>query len=55
DPLFVYLKSKLGSIFGSKIKWNFNKFVVDKNGKPVKRFSPFTKPEKMESFLEKIL
>ncbi len=55
DPLFIYLKSKLGSIFGSKIKWNFNKFVIDKNGKPVKRFSPFTKPEKMESFLEKIL
>ena len=45
DPLFVYLKSELGSIFGSKIKWNFNKFVIDKNGKPVK----------MESFLEKIL
>ncbi|MEZ7874009.1 MAG: glutathione peroxidase [Bacteroidales bacterium] len=54
-PLFVYLKFKLGSIFGSKIKWNFNKFVIDKNGKPVKRFAPFTKPEKMESFLEKIL
>lgn len=54
-PLFVYLKSKLGSIFGCKIKWNFNKFVIDKNGKPVKRFAPFTKPEKMESFLEKIL
>lgn len=54
-PLFVYLKSKLGGIFGSSIKWNFTKFIIDKNGNPVKRFSPYTKPEKMESFLKKIL
>jgi glutathione peroxidase len=49
------LKSKLGGIFGSNIKWNFTKFVIDKNGKPVKRFAPTTKPEKMESYLQKIL
>jgi len=54
-PLFVYLKSKLGGIFGSSIKWNFTKFIIDKNGNPVKRFSPYTKPEKMESFLKNIL
>jgi len=54
-PIFKYLKSELGGLFGSKIKWNFTKFVIDKNGRPVKRFSPMTKPEKMETFLTKIL
>jgi len=54
-PVFKYLKSKLGGILGSNIKWNFTKFVIDKNGKPVKRFAPTTKPEKMESYLRKIL
>lgn len=54
-PVFNYLKSKLGGILGSDIKWNFTKFVIDKNGKPVKRFAPMTKPEKMESYLQKIL
>ncbi len=54
-PIFKYLKSELGGLFGSRIKWNFTKFVIDKNGKPVKRFSPITKPEKMEKFLKKIM
>lgn len=54
-PVFKYLKSKLGGIFGSSIKWNFTKFVIDKNGKPVKRFAPMTKPEKMEKYLQTIL
>ncbi|MDO3695043.1 glutathione peroxidase [Wenyingzhuangia sp. chi5] len=54
-PIFKFLKSKLGGCFGSKIKWNFTKFIVDKNGKPVKRFAPITKPEKMEKLITKIL
>ena len=55
-PLFKYLKSKLSSwLFGSAIKWNFTKFVIDKNGKPVKRFAPTTKPEKMEAYVKEIL
>ena len=55
-PLFKYLKKELsGGIFGSKIKWNFTKFVIDKNGNPVKRFAPTTKPEKMEKFIKKTL
>ncbi len=48
-PLFKFLKSKLsGGLFGNKIKWNFTKFVLDKEGNPVKRFAPTTTPEKME-------
>ena len=54
-PLFVFLKAELGGFFGSDIKWNFTKFVVDKNGKPVKRYAPTTKPEAMEVFIDKLL
>ncbi|UXP32171.1 glutathione peroxidase [Reichenbachiella agarivorans] len=54
-PIFKYLKSNLGSIFGSKIKWNFTKFLIDQNGKPVKRFAPITKPEKIASAIKKLL
>ncbi len=54
-PLYKYLKSKLGGVLGSKIKWNFTKFVIDKDGKPVKRFAPTTKPEKMEETIKKLL
>jgi glutathione peroxidase len=50
-PLYKYLRSELGGIFGSKIKWNFTKFLIDKNGKPAKRFSPTTSPEKIEKYL----
>ena len=54
-PVFKYLKGKLGSIFGSKNKWNFTKFLVDKNGKPVKRFAPIVKPESMEKTILKYI
>lgn len=54
-PLFKYLKSKLGGWFGAKIKWNFTKFLLDKNGKPVKRFSPITTPQQMEVDIKKVL
>ncbi len=55
-PLFKYLKSILsGGIFGSRIKWNFTKFVINSKGIPVKRFSPSTKPEKMEKTIQQLL
>ena len=54
-PVFRFLKSKIGGWFGSGIKWNFTKFVVDKNGKPVKRYSPTTTPEKLESLIIQLL
>lgn len=53
--LYKYLKNELGGTLGNKIKWNFTKFLIDAEGKPVKRFSPTTKPQKIEKFLEKIL
>jgi glutathione peroxidase len=55
NPVFKYLKSQLGGLFGSKIKWNFTKFLVDAEGKPVKRFSPVTKPEAIEGRIRELL
>ena len=55
-PIFKFLKSELsGGIFGSSIKWNFTKFVIDRQGVPVKRFSSTTKPEKMEKKIQQLL
>lgn len=49
--IYKFLKEELKGTLGSKIKWNFTKFLIDKDGKPVKRFSPVTKPEKINDFL----
>ena len=54
-PIYKYLKGELGGLFGSKIKWNFTKFLIDQNGKPIKRFSPTTIPEKIDHYLVHIL
>lgn len=54
-PIFRYLKSHLRGSIGERIEWNFTKFVVDKNGKPVRRFFPTTTPQKMERFIENLL
>jgi glutathione peroxidase len=54
-PLYKFLKKKLPGFLGSNIKWNFTKFLIDKNGKPLKRFAPVTKPEKIDKYLEKVL
>ncbi|MBI3804127.1 MAG: glutathione peroxidase [Nitrospirae bacterium] len=55
-PLFNYLKSALPGILNTEpIKWNFTKFLIDKNGKPVERFAPGTKPESIEKTVEKLL
>lgn len=54
-PLYVFLKMKLPGFLGGRIKWNFTKFVIDRDGKPVKRFSPITKPHKMEECIFNLL
>ncbi len=47
-PLFQFLKKALPGTIGSRVKWNFTKFLVDRNGKPVRRFSPATAPADLE-------
>lgn len=54
-PLYKFLKNRLAGFLGSRIKWNFTKFLIDANGKPVKRFSPTTKPSEIEKYLKTIL
>ncbi|MDX7623258.1 glutathione peroxidase [Enterobacter bugandensis] len=47
-PMFRYLKDELPGVLGGRIKWNFTKFLIGRDGKPLKRFAPMTTPEKME-------
>ncbi len=55
NPVFQYLKKELKGFLGGRIKWNFSKFLIDKNGKPCKRYAPFVKPEKLENDIQKLL
>lgn len=48
DPLYKFLKSSKGGFFGDGIKWNFTKFLVDKEGNVVKRYAPTTSPLSFE-------
>lgn len=55
-PLFQYLSKEAPGILGSKaIKWNFTKFLIDRNGKPVKRYSPQTTPDKIQADILELL
>jgi glutathione peroxidase len=47
-PIYKYLKSELSGTLGRKIKWNFTKFLISKEGKPLKRYGPTVKPENIE-------
>ena len=55
-PLYKFLKSNQKGILGSEnIKWNFTKFLVDKNGNVVDRFASTTSPESIEKDIIKLL
>lgn len=55
DPLFTYLKKEQGGMLGNSIKWNFTKFLVNREGAVVKRYAPTDVPEKMEADIEGLL
>ncbi|AFT81673.1 glutathione peroxidase [Leuconostoc carnosum] len=55
DPLFKYLKDMSKGSLGSTIKWNFTKFLVDKDGQVVERFAPMTSPKEMIPAIKKIM
>ncbi|XP_055616019.1 uncharacterized protein LOC129762060 isoform X2 [Toxorhynchites rutilus septentrionalis] len=52
-PLWKYLKQRQGGTLFDAIKWNFTKFIVDKNGQPVERHGPQTSPLQLRENLEK--
>ena len=55
-PLYQYLKKSAKGILGSEsIKWNFTKFLVDKQGNVVDRYAPTTKPEDLKTAIAKLL
>ncbi len=55
-PLFQHLKKAQKGVLGTEaIKWNFTKFLVNKNGEVVDRYAPNTKPEDMAGDIEKLL
>ena len=56
DPLYNYLKAEKPGVLGTKgIKWNFTKFLIDKDGKVVARYAPTDKPESLAKDIEKLL
>ena len=54
-PLFKYLKSELKGTLTDSVKWNFTKFLIDRDGMPFKRFSSTVEPEDISSSIDKIL
>lgn len=55
-PLFTYLKDEARGVLGSKkIKWNFTKFLINRQGEVVKRYAPTDTPESMQADVEKLL
>lgn len=56
DPLFDWLKAEAPGLMGTKsIKWNFTKFLIDRDGKVVRRYAPTDKPESLERDIEALL
>ncbi|MEH7225349.1 glutathione peroxidase [Bacillus sp. JJ1566] len=55
DPLFQFLKDEQKGLLSKAIKWNFTKFLVNRNGQVVERYAPQTEPEKIEEYIEKVL
>lgn len=54
-PVYQFLKSSAGGFLGDLIKWNFEKFLVDKNGKVVERYPPTTSPFQIEKDIQKLV
>ncbi|MBE9400658.1 MAG: glutathione peroxidase [Acinetobacter sp.] len=55
-PLYQYLTAEAKGILGSqKIKWNFTKFLINQEGKVIKRYAPLIKPEKIAKDIQKLL
>ena len=54
-PVFQWLRKQKGGLLGNKIRWNFTKFLVGKDGKVIGRYAPTTTPEKIADDIEKAL
>ena len=55
-PLFNFLTNEKKGLLGTeKIKWNFTKFLINKEGEPIARYAPSTTPEKIQSDIDKLV
>jgi glutathione peroxidase len=54
-PLYEWLKSEKGGLLGGKIKWNFTKFLVGRDGEVIQRYGSTTKPDAIAQDIEKAL
>ena len=52
SPLYRYLKKEKSTLLGGRIEWNFTKFLVDRQGRVVKRYLPTTSPLKLKEDIE---
>ena len=55
DPLYTFLKKEKSGVGGSRIKWNFTKFLVNREGVVVDRFAPTTTPEQLDEKIKELL
>ena len=55
DPLYTWLKKEKGGFLSKDIKWNFTKFLLDKEGHVINRYSPQTSPQDIENDIQKLL
>jgi len=54
-PLWAWLRSEKGGVLGGAIKWNFTKFLVDPQGRVVKRYAPTTSPDDLRADIAQVL
>lgn len=54
-PLFQHLKSQARGFLSKEIKWNFTKFLIDRNGNVIKRYAPTVSPTKIKKDIERLL
>lgn len=54
-PVYKFLKSEKGGLLGDAIKWNFTKFLIDKQGNVIERYAPMTTPDRLAADIEKEL
>ena len=54
-PLYTWLKSQKGGVLNSNIKWNFTKFLLDREGKVVERYASTVTPERIEARIKELL
>lgn len=55
DPLYVYLKEQAKGVLGNSIKWNFTKFLIDRDGNVLDRYESKTTPEDLDSIIAELL